>query len=255
MIVNQIVDQLSSFAESYHIKSMFVVGDYCNKLYFDHNLEVNTIEISCVFEDQISELVDILASEVFKAKPIYLSSTKTAYLKVEDIVLEFQTGSKERYMQNDEIKQWLTNNNIEDTNLNNNIYGREFTINSLAYSPYNRNLYDPTKQGITDIDRKKIYSLLHPSLLLKYHPLSCFSAIYYALKYDFRISDELMSAIQAFPLGKVQEHVSVIGIANQVLRLLKLNFEGTIEHLKKSNLAGVLKFPEVLKEIKRRNKN
>lgn len=254
-IEHQIVEQLSTFAEKYNIKSLFVLGDYCSNIYFDRKSDIGKIEICCAYEDQIEDIVDVLCSEVYRCKPIYLESTKLIYAKVQDVIVEFQCGSSSQYMNNEEVVTWMETNNIENSSINNNIYGRDFTFRSLAYSAYNRTLYDVTKKAIRDLDRKIIMSLLPPHLLIKYNPSSCFDAMYYSLLYDFHISDKLLTVIQRMSLPKMHKYISVHKMANYVFKVLSVNFEGGLEILEKCNLSGVLKLPDVVEEIKRRNRD
>lgn len=253
MNIDEIVNQISSFAESFHIKALFIVGDYCRRMYAEPQKTIEQLEIVCEFENQVAEIVDVLGSEVFHVKPVYLSSTHTAFLRVDDVLLEFQTSSNYGYMHNEEVKTWMNTHVNDQTNLCNNIYGREFTLNALVYSPYNRNLYDITHHAIPDINSKKIVSLLSPELLIRYHPVSCFNALALALQHEYHIDDGLLSVIQNISLNKLYEYLSVIAITNQILRLLRINFEGAIKHLQKTKLCEVLKYPEVIAEIKRKN--
>lgn len=248
ILVKEVIAKLQHFSKLYGIKSIFIVGGYSRSYYLGKLWTVNDIDVASAFKDQALQLGGLFASEILNSTPRFYERTGTAMMEyVSDqgsIKVEFQGNSTKSYMQNEEVRTWMQSKGIEDVPLMNNIYGRDFTINSLIYSLHNEQLYDPTNRGIPDFEKKKIVSLLPANILIKYNPLASLRAIRFALKYDFYIEESLRTAIKSAGIENLTQSLTKDRILKEVVNVLKTSPDG-LDMLKMFKLDRILLDPSV----------
>ena len=259
LVIEEVVAKLRHFSHLYGIKSIFIVGGYCRERYFDKIWRVNDIDVASAYHEQARQLGGFFASEILNSVPRFYERTGTAMVQYPSefgmIKVEFQGDSISAYMHNQEIKAWMQRDGVDDVPLMNNIYGRDFTINSLIYSLHNGNMYDPTGRGIRDLERKKICSLLPPHILIKYNPLAALRAVRFAIQYDFLIEDKLRSAIKEGGVDNLRVSLSNERIVKEVVKVLKIDPEEGLDLLKRLELDRILLHPDVKKYIYLGTKN
>jgi len=243
ILVSEAVAKLSYFAKLYGIESLFIVGGFCRELYYDKIWRVNDIDVASAFHGESMQLGNLFASEVLNTTPeIYRRSGAAAVIyesEAGSIKIEFQGYSPNQYMHNQEVRQWMHDSKIEDVPLMNNIFGRDFTINSMIFSLDDEKLYDPTDLAVQDLERKRIVSLLPAELLVKYNPLAILRAIRFALTYDFTIDSDMRSAMKG-GVDILCKSLSQERILKEIMRILKIDAEHGIEMLQKFNLGKFL---------------
>jgi tRNA nucleotidyltransferase/poly(A) polymerase len=247
LLVHDAVAKLTYFTRLYGIDTLFLVGGFCRGLYFDHLWEINDIDVASAYEDQAMELCGLFASEVIKAPPEFhkRSGAATVIYNTDQgaIRIDFQGRSVNEYMYNKDVREWMHSAGIEDVPLMHNIYGRDFTINSMIYSLASERLYDPTDKAVEDIDRKIIRSLLPAELLVKYNPLAILRAIRFSVAYDFHIEESLRVAMKGgghlLPKTVTEER-----IISEIVRILKIKAVAGLEAIKEYGLDRYLMNPE-----------
>lgn len=85
------------------------------------------------------------------------------------------------------------------TDMQKEMFSRDFTCNSLLLSLDLKNVIDPTHLGFKDIDKKKIKTCLSPDITLTTNRNRVIRAIYLATKLDFEIDDSIIKYVQAHP--------------------------------------------------------
>ena len=252
--INEAVAKLVHFTRLYGITHLFIVGGFCREFFLGKLWRLNDIDVASAFEDEATQLGGLFASEELDTLPkVYKRSGASMVMyksKFGDIKIEFQGNSVNSYMHNQEVRNWMHENKIEDVPLMNNIYGRDFTINSLIFSLDNEKLYDPTKRAVSAFERKRIISLLPAKMLIKYNPLAILRAIRFALLYDFHIDAELRTEMKN-GYDILVESLSEDRIMNEVVRILKIKPVEGLEMLKKFNLDKLLLSPKVEKYLER----
>lgn len=98
----------------------------------------------------------------------------------------------------DELKR-MNISNVDSMKLE--LYSRDFTMNTLLESLDFTSFYDITGEGINDIQAGLIKCPINPSITISVDPRRILRAIRFAIKYDFKIDDELKSAIRAHKDG------------------------------------------------------
>lgn len=85
------------------------------------------------------------------------------------------------------------------TDMQKEMFSRDFTCNALLLSLDLKNLIDPTKKGFKDIKDKKIKTCLSPDVTLTTNKNRVIRAIYLASKLDFEIDDSIINFVQKNP--------------------------------------------------------
>lgn len=98
------------------------------------------------------------------------------------------------------IDALLAKQNInKPTDMQKEMFSRDFTCNALLLSLDLRNLTDPTRRGFKDIKDKMIRTCLSPEITLTTNRNRVVRAIYLAAKLDFNIDDNIIKYVQAHP--------------------------------------------------------
>lgn len=247
-LISEVVAKLTYFAKLYNIESLFIVGGFCRELYYGKLNNVDNIEVVSAFHEEAIQFGNLFASEVLNITPdIHQNSGSLSIVYENDTgsaTIEFQGYSVNQYMHNQEIKEWMRRNGVDNVPVMSNIYGRNFTVNGLIYSLDDEKIYDPTNRAVSSLEDKVLVSLLPPELLIKYSPLSILKAIHFSLTHDFDIDSSLRSA-----MGKGKDVLcksfSQERILAEIVRILKVDAEKGIEMLQKYNLNQFLFTPEI----------
>lgn len=93
------------------------------------------------------------------------------------------------------IKDILIKRGVEPTDMNMEIYSRDFTINCLLEDLSLESVYDITGLGEDDIKSKVLRCPIDPNATIKSDPKRIFRALKFALKFDMIIDDSLKAAI------------------------------------------------------------
>lgn len=85
------------------------------------------------------------------------------------------------------------------SNLQREMFSRDFTCNSLLLTIDLKQILDPTKRGFKDIKEKKIRTCLAPEITLTTNRNRVVRAIYLACKLDFDIDDSIIEYVKKYP--------------------------------------------------------
>lgn len=243
ILIDEVMAHLRHFTQLYGINSIFVVGGYCRALAMNRRWETNDIDVASAYHEQALQLGCLFASEELHMMPKIYQRTGTAAIdyKAEygSIKVEFQGKSTQSYMTNQDVKDYLHEINADDVPLMNNLYGRDFTINTLIYSPVNDEMHDPLGQAVRDLKKKRIISVLPPSLLIKYNPLAILRAIRFAITYDFFIEANLRNEMKK-NIGLLPKMISHERIVKEMIRILKIDATKALEMFKRFGLGKLL---------------
>ena len=98
------------------------------------------------------------------------------------------------------IDTYLKNAGIATpTNMQKEMYSRDFTCNSLLMSLDLKHVLDPTKRGFADIKEKKIKTCLAPQITLTTNKNRVVRAIYLAAKLGFEVDDAIIDYVRSHP--------------------------------------------------------
>lgn len=98
------------------------------------------------------------------------------------------------------IENILIKNGIQKpTEMQKEIFSRDFTCNALLLSLDLRNLIDPTHMGFKDLKDKKIRTCLSPEITLTSNRNRVIRAIYLASKLGFDLDENIIKYVQTNP--------------------------------------------------------
>ncbi len=248
VLIDEVIAHLRHFTQLYGIDSLFVVGGYCRALAMGNRWETNDIDVASAYHEQALQLGSLFASEEIGTTPKFYQRTGTAAITYTSdqgsIKVEFQGKSAQSYMQNQDVKNYLHESNVDDVPLMNNIYGRDFTINAMLYSPVKDQLYDPLNKSVRDLKRKRIISILPPDMLIKYNPLAILRAIRFAVEYDFFIDANLRHAMKK-NIHLLPEMITHERIVKEMVRILTIDSVKALEMFKRFKLGQLLVDEEI----------
>jgi tRNA nucleotidyltransferase/poly(A) polymerase len=85
------------------------------------------------------------------------------------------------------------------TDMQKEMFSRDFTCNALLLSIDLKNVIDPTNKGFSDIKERKIKTCLSPEITLTTNRNRVIRAIYLASKLDFEIDESIVKYVQQHP--------------------------------------------------------
>lgn len=88
---------------------------------------------------------------------------------------------------------------VKSTDMQKEVFSRDFTCNSLLLSLDLKNLIDPTNKGFKDIKDKKIKTCLSPEITLTSNRNRVIRSIYLAAKLGFDVDDSIINFVQKNP--------------------------------------------------------
>ncbi len=138
----------------------------------------------------------------------------TAHFKFEETDLEFVGARKESYTEESR------NPNIQPGSFEDDIYRRDFTINTLAISINRENFGEiiDTFGGINDLENRIIKTPIDPEITFNDDPLRILRAFRFASQLNFDVSDEIKSASK-----NLRERLKIISqerITDEFLKIL-----------------------------------
>ncbi|WMJ81877.1 CCA tRNA nucleotidyltransferase [Clostridium sp. MB40-C1] len=139
--------------------------------------EINDIDI-CITEDPINIINELSSIKEYR----YHKEFQTSNIKFNNNVeIDLIRCRKESYSYNGALP------NIIPSNLQEDLFRRDFTVNAIAYNILSEKVIDPYK-GIDDIKLKKIKKIHKGSYTED--PTRIFRAIRYSVRYNFEIYDK-----------------------------------------------------------------
>jgi|ERR1700722_2838543 len=111
------------------------------------------------------------------------TSVYVGNLKI-DFSSNFEVPSAEQILKKHGIKN--------PTDLQKEVFSRDFTCNTLLMTLDLKKIKDPTKQGFPDIKKKILKTCLDPDITLRYNPNRIIRVIYLASKLGFDVDPEII---------------------------------------------------------------
>lgn len=118
---------------------------------------------------------------------------------------------------------------VFDATLEDDVFRRDFTVNSLLYDISTDQILDFTKKGVEHILGKVIDTALEPGVIFKDDPLRQLRAIRFAAKFGWRIADRVQESIkvhapwiQSISSERIQEELNKILVSSNPVLGIKL---------------------------------
>ena len=157
-------------------------------------------------------LAQLLYEKGKSSRPVIFQRFGTAQVIISGNKIEFVMTRKESYRDKSRKPDVVQGTIIED------IYRRDFTINSLIMDVMNGNIQDITGKGFADIKSKIIRATSKPDIIFAEDPLRMLRAVRFAVQLDFSIEENTMNGI----ILNVQmlKHISHERIRDELIKIL-----------------------------------
>lgn len=193
MKIKQLLETISSIAIKNQLSTPYVVGGVPRDKVLHRVNEIADIDIT-TGDDTVhafaSELVKIIPTAKVKTFPDQHSQAIVDGVKI-DFSSNFRVPGVQQMLQH----AGLSN----PSNMQCELYSRDFTCNTLLLSMDLKYILDPTGLGIRDINDKVIRTCLPAQLTLGSQPKRVIRAIYLAVKLGFELDDEIVQWVRKYP--------------------------------------------------------
>lgn len=191
--IENAIEKVQKVALKYSINA-FLIGGYVrdklkNDISFDTDLdftatEDNSINLAYAVSESYSDIPE----------PIQYETTGAIKLIINGIKCEFFGNKRKPY-----IIEELRRLDIEPTSFNKDVYGRDFTIDTICMDLNNYKIVDPTNNGVNDLLKDKILRTpVSPKLILEFNPFNILRAVRFCAQYDLNPVEELDSIIPEY---------------------------------------------------------
>lgn len=189
--IKHAVSLLEGVCKKYGIRDAFFVGGYPRAIAMGLPMtEVHDLDVASGSPMKASQLAGLAyeASEGEKFKVHHRTMAVT--IEIDGVEIDFQGPAS-----HDEATPYLHAWGVEATPVAKNIFDRDFTINALAMPIGGDEVLDVTRRGLSDIEDRRIASILPPDFKVPRDPLMITRAVRFAAKYRFRIDGQLWQAM------------------------------------------------------------
>ncbi len=124
-------------------------------------------------------------------------------------------------------------------------FRRDFTVNALFYDPVKKEIVDLTRQGLEDIERRKVRAIGDPALRFEEDPVRMLRALKLVAQFDFDLDNATENAL--FPRLKLLSGASISRLSLELEKILLSTYGD--RHLEVFHDYGLLKYflPELEK--------
>jgi len=147
------------------------------------------IDIVVEMENGGENLASFLYKKGISSKPVIYENFGTAQVVIDRIKLEFVMTRSESYR--GKSRKPI----VKPATLAEDLYRRDFTVNSLLINLSSGNLIDVTQKGINDIKNQLICSTSDPSIIFREDPLRILRAVRFANQLDYQIEKATLTCL------------------------------------------------------------
>lgn len=196
MKLKELLSQLTQVQKSIKASPAYLCGGVPRDRYLKHLENIDDIDLT-TGDSTVEYLSQEFAAELQKKYNVTRkvmsdghSSIFIGKLKI-DFSSNYNVPNIEYYLKNKKI------NNPSD--MEKELFSRDFTCNALLLSLDLKNIIDPTKEGFKDINNKVIKTCLAPEITLTNNRNRVIRAIYLACKLNFTIDNSIIKYVQLHP--------------------------------------------------------
>ena len=168
---------------------VYLVGGYVRDKLMKRK---DTTDIDIVVElcNGGERLANFLHKQGLSSQPKIYKRFGTAQIRMDSCVIEMVMTRNESYRQN------TRNPEVNHASLKEDIFRRDFTVNSLAVNLSSSKILDLTDKGRRDIKAGKIRAVSEPDKIFSEDPLRMLRAVRFAVKLGFEIEKNTESGIK-----------------------------------------------------------
>ncbi|MBC8385769.1 MAG: HD domain-containing protein [Candidatus Cloacimonetes bacterium] len=189
----------------------YIVGGYVR----DKIMGIQNQDMDIVVENKNGGegLACLLYRKNISTRPVIYENFGTASVMIDDHKIEFVMSRKESYRDKDRKPE------VQLGTLRDDIFRRDFTINSLVMNIISGEIKDLSGKGISDIKNRIIRSTSDPEVIFGEDPLRMLRAIRFSVKSGFEIESETEKGIRNN--SPKLKHISWERRRDELIKMLK----------------------------------
>lgn len=225
MALKDILNRVSAIAKTYMIDKPWIVGGLPRDIYLKReNIKTTDVDLT-TNSDDVLRLGILVADELNVT--FELSDDGHVTVFTDELDLDFSS-----HFVSDKVVEYLNGKHegLEE------VFSRDFTINTLHQDLETGEIIDPTGQGFQDIKNKVIRTPVPPEITLTDDPRRIYRAVNLAARYDYSIDDEITKFTKENPDMFGSDNIKDQYISVKITKALKENEVKTLTLLKQLDL-------------------
>lgn len=198
------------------------------------NLKSDDIDLVVARPDGGIRLAEHLHAKKLSSKPVIYKRYGTAMIMMSHHKVEIVMTRGEKYTKGSR------NPEVFYASIKDDVFRRDFTINSLVMDVITHEIFDYTGCGKKDIECKIIKTPLDPDKIFSDDPLRMLRAIRFAVRYDFEIEENAYKWIKTH--SKLIDIISAERKRDELLKILSSNHpaKGVLMLMKTGLMYGLI---------------
>lgn len=196
MKLRDLLGEMTKIAATNKLGTPYIVGGAPRDKFLNKLDEISDIDIT-TGDKSIEFLVKEMSVFLGKNYNFHLKKMPTGYttLTLGNLKMDFSSN-----FLTPNIEQILAEMNIKNpTDMQKELFSRDFTCNTLLLSMDLNQILDETKLAIPDLNKKIIKTCLAPEITLTANKNRVVRAIYLAAKLDFNIDPGIINWVKKYP--------------------------------------------------------
>lgn len=240
MQLQELLNRLEEMAKEKGILVPYIVGGLPRDKALGLPLE-NVRDIDVTTGDEGSYVLALLSSKEWPTAKFRSYDDNHSSIDFKNIRLDFSNNFVLSGINEELGKMGIK----KPSDLEREIYSRDFTINTLLQPmDLNKNLIDITGKGLEDIKTRVLRTPVNAELTIGYDPRRIIRALKLSMKFDFKVDNNLKSAIEKYK-GNIRD-ISLGYIKKQVNEILKMDSEKALSLLVDYKLLPVLPLSKLM---------
>ena len=166
----------------------FIVGGYVRDILMkkEHSTDLDLV---VNLDNGGIRLAEYLFKSGISTRPVIFKNFGTSYIKINEIKIELVMTRSESYRDKNRKPE------VRHASLEEDVYRRDFTINSLMINLTNGEILDLTGKGLMDLKNGIIRTTSDPDRIFKEDPLRILRAVRFANRLKFDLEKETQNAL------------------------------------------------------------
>ncbi len=209
--MDRIIAQISEAIKGTEFENKcYLVGGFVRDMIMGS--ESSDLDIVVAMDKGGIRLAEFLFEKGISSRPVIFKNFGTAFVIMGDHKVEFVMTRQESY------RAGSRKPSVKAGTLKEDVFRRDFTINSILLSLSTFKLMDMTGRGLEDIEKRIIRATSDPQLLSQEDPLRMLRAIRFAVQLDFIIEEDTYGWIEKS--SAAIRNISIERIRDELQRIL-----------------------------------
>ncbi len=224
MELNEVLNIIADMAELYKINKPYIVGGVPRDMYMKKKIKTSDVDITTNSFDA-TRLALLIADKINMTFELADDGHVTVF--TDDFDLDFSS-----HFVSEGVKKFLKGRDKEYEE----VYSRDFTMNTLHVDLRTKAVFDPTGMAIKDIEEKVIRTPVPASITFTDDPRRIYRAVELASRYNFSIDKEIIDFAKSNPDVFASSKIKDKYVAVKINKAMKENKDYAISLLKELNL-------------------